>query len=79
MVRTVRKRIADRIAPSSTTCSACGIEIPDDSIFCPRCGAREPDAGEPGVVIRGVSEETSEALTDALQEVGVDEDLIQYE
>jgi len=77
MIDELRRRIARAIAPPSTTCSGCGSEIPEDPIFCPRCGEREPT--EPEVVVRGANEETSETLTNALQEVGVSEELIRYE
>jgi len=78
MIDELRRRIARAIAPPSTTCSGCGSEIPEDPVFCPACGERDPV--QPEVVVRGASRETYETLSSTLQsEVGVSEELIRHE
>ncbi len=36
-------------------CQKCGKEMPDDSVFCPSCGAKQIVAGQPEVKMEGAA------------------------
>lgn len=75
IIEELKKKIAD--LSGTKHCEACGSEVPDDSAFCPKCGAKmevkteetyfdEEDASD--VVVSEIVEDVVEAAEEVVEE-----------